>query len=89
MGGVQRSLHPQYHDEVPLSEASNPQLLPEPTAPGVCSRCVHVHFGWVICRAQIQSMGHHTWPYVTSGHVMSHTHTHTGVTDRLQWRAAA
>ncbi len=31
----------------------------------VCSRCVCVHFGWVKCRAQIPSMGHHTWPYVT------------------------
>ncbi len=43
-----------------------------PTAPGVCSRCVCVHccvcvhFGWVNCRAQIPSMGHHTWPYATS-----------------------
>ncbi len=26
--------------------------------------CVHV--GWVKCRAPIPSMGHHTWPYVTS-----------------------
>ncbi len=25
---VQRSLHFQYHDEVPLSKAPNPQLLP-------------------------------------------------------------
>ncbi len=31
----------------------------------VCSLlCVHV--GWVKCRAQIPSMSHHTWPYVTS-----------------------
>ncbi len=41
-------------------------------APGVCSQCVCVftavcvHLGWVKCRAQIPSMGHHTWPYVTS-----------------------
>ncbi len=37
--------------------------------------CVHgvvlftavcVHFGWVICRARIPSMGHPNWPYVTS-----------------------
>ncbi len=27
---------------------------------------VCVHFGWVNCRAQIPSMCHHTWPYVTS-----------------------
>ncbi len=25
-----------------------------------------VHFGWVKCRAQIPSMGHHSWLYVTS-----------------------
>ncbi len=40
-----------------------------------CSRCVFtvcvftavcVHFGWDKCRTQIPSMGHHTWPYVTS-----------------------
>ncbi len=63
----------------PLSKAPNPQLLPRapqywlPTAPGVYSRCVCVHcyvraLGWVKCRAQIQSMGHHTWPHVTSLH---------------------
>ncbi len=38
--------------------------------PGQVSQCVHccvcVHFGWVKCRAQIPSMGHHTWSYVTS-----------------------
>ncbi len=33
----------------------------------VCSLlCVCVHFGWDKCRARILSMGHHTWPYVTS-----------------------
>ncbi len=44
-----------------------------PTAPGVCSSrcvCVHccvcVHFGWVKRRAQILSMGHHTWPHISS-----------------------
>ncbi len=42
------------------------------TAPGVCSwclcihYCVCVHLGWVKCRAQIPSMGNHTWPHVTS-----------------------
>ncbi len=57
--------------EVPLSKAPNPQLLPG-RAPGVCSRCVCVftavcmQLGWVKCRAQIPSMGHHTWPHVTS-----------------------
>ncbi len=48
----------------PLSKAPNPQLLPGrhwlPTAPGVCA------LGWVKCRAQIPSMGHHTWPHTTS-----------------------
>ncbi len=43
--------------EVPLSKAPNPQLLPG----RVCA-----HFGWVKCRAQIPSMGHCTWSYVTS-----------------------
>uniref|UniRef100_A0A671PHR1 FHA domain-containing protein n=1 Tax=Sinocyclocheilus anshuiensis TaxID=1608454 RepID=A0A671PHR1_9TELE len=35
-----------------------------PTAPGVCSRCVVCV--WDKCRALIPSMGHHTWPHVTS-----------------------
>ncbi len=68
--------------EVPVSKAPNPNCSPGaaavwlPTAPGVCSQCVCVcvfvcsllcvHFGWVKCRAQIPSMGHHTWSYVTS-----------------------
>ncbi len=34
---------------------------------GVCVfTAVCVHFGWVKRRAQIPSMGHHSWPYVTS-----------------------
>ncbi len=34
---------------------------------GVCVfTAVCVHFGWVICRARIPSMGHPNWPYVTS-----------------------
>ncbi len=53
---VQHSLHPQYHDEVPLSKAPNPQLLPgrysmngcplllcSPLCVCVCSLCVCVH----------------------------------------------
>ncbi len=32
----------------------------------VCVRERERGFGWVKCRAQIQSMGHHTWPHVTS-----------------------
>ncbi len=50
--------------EVPLSKTPNPQLLPGRHCSGcvftVCV-CVCAHFGWVKCRAQIQSMGHHTW----------------------------
>ncbi len=68
----------QYHDEVPLSKAPNPQLLPGRSSingcpllrvcvHGVCVHCcVCVHFGWVNCRAQIPSMCHRTWLYVTS-----------------------
>ncbi len=64
--------------EVPLSKAPNPQLLPGRRSINGCPLlrvCVHgvcvfttvcVHFGWVKCRARIPSMGHHTWPYVTS-----------------------
>ncbi len=62
----------------PLSKAPNPQLLPGRRSINGCPLlrvCVHgvcvftavcVHVGWVNCRAQIPSMGHHTWPYVTS-----------------------
>ncbi len=70
---VQHSLH----DWGALEQGTEPPTAPRatqhkwmPTAPGVCSRCVFtavcVHFEWVNCRAQILSMGHHTWPYVTS-----------------------
>jgi len=67
--------------EVPLSKAPNPQLLPGRRSingcpllrPGcvftvcVCSLlCVCTWMGK--CRAQILSMGHHTWLYVTSLH---------------------
>ncbi len=67
---VQRSLHPKYHDEVPLSKAPwAPQHKWLPTAPGVCSRCacsllcVCTEMGK--CRVRNHSMGHHTWLYVT------------------------
>ncbi len=60
----------------PWARHRTPQLKCLPTAPGVCSRCVCftvcvcvcvcVCFGLVNCRAQILSMGHCTWPYVTS-----------------------
>ncbi len=61
----------------PLNKAPNP-----PTAPRVLQQyacpllrvCVHgvcVHYcvcalRWVKCKAQIPSMGHHTWPHITS-----------------------
>ncbi len=56
----------------PLSKAPDPQLLCVSVCVCVCVRvrvcvcvCVCV-LGWVKCRAQIQSMGQHTWPHVTS-----------------------
>ncbi len=64
--------------EVSLSKTLNPQLLPGRRSINGCPLlrvCVHgvcvftavcVHFGWVKCRAQIPSMGHHSWSYVTS-----------------------
>ncbi len=65
--------------EVTLSKAPNPQLLPRCRSINGCPLlrvCVHdvcvftavcvCVLGWVKCRAQIQSMGHHTWSYVTS-----------------------
>ncbi len=123
---VQRSLHLQYHDEVPSGKATNPQLLPGRHSikgcpllqvcvhccvytSGVCSLlcvyfgcvcsllcvyfgcvftavcvlrvCVYfgcvftavcVHFGWVNCRAQIPSMCHRTWLYITFTLLISH-----------------
>ncbi len=36
-------------------------------SPGATAICVCVcALGWVKCRAQIPSMGHHTWPHITS-----------------------
>ncbi len=32
----------------------------------VCVHCCVCALGWVKCRAQIPSMGHHTWSYVTA-----------------------
>ncbi len=71
--------HLQYHDwGETLEQDTEPPTAPRtpqhkwlPTAPGVCSRCVCVHYcvcalGWVKCRAQILSMGHHIWPHVAS-----------------------
>ncbi len=66
----------------PLSKAPNPQMLPGRRSIGcpllrvcvhgmcvcmcVCSLLCVCVLGWVKCRAQILSMGHHTWPHVTS-----------------------
>ncbi len=56
----------------PLSKAVNPQLLPRcrsnmaaHSSGCVFTVCVYA-LGWVECRAQIPSMGHHTWPHITS-----------------------
>ncbi len=63
----------------PVSKAPNPQLLPGRHSINSCPLlwvCVHgvcvcslltavcVHLGG--CRAQITSLGHHTWPHVLS-----------------------
>ncbi len=50
---------------------TNPQLLPGRRIIGCPLLRVYVHYcvcalGWVKCRAQIPSMGHHTWPHTTS-----------------------
>ncbi len=55
----------------PLSKAPNPQLLPGHRSIGcpllrVCVHCCVCALGWDKCRAQIPSMGHHTWPHITS-----------------------
>ncbi len=71
------SLHPLYHDWGTLEQGTDPSTAPRAPqhrwlspAMGVCSRCLYVPccvcaLGWVKCRARIQSMGHHTWLYVT------------------------
>ncbi len=67
----------------PLSKAPNPQLLPgrrsingcpllRVCVHGVCV-CVLFHYSLLcVCAlgAQIPSMGHHTWPHVTSFHFL-------------------
>ncbi len=64
--GVNNQL--QYHDwgetlEQGTKPPTAPRALPHwlPTALGVRVRTL----GWAKCRAQIQSMGHHTWPHFT------------------------
>ncbi len=75
-GGVinEHSLYLQYHDwGETLSKALNPQLLPgqlqrwlpllRVRVHSVCVHCCVCALGWVKFRAQIPSMGHHTWPH--------------------------
>ncbi len=54
----------------PWARHRTPNCSPGAALAAHCSGCVFtavcVHFGWVKCRAQIPSMGHHTWSYVTS-----------------------
>ncbi len=78
--------------EVPLSKAPYPQLLPGIRINGcpllrvcvhgvcVCSLLCVCAIGWVKCRAQIPSMGHHhTWPYVTSLSLLFWEHSETSL----------
>ncbi len=82
VNNLQRTLHPQYHDwgETLVQDTEPPTVARAPRQYGCpllwvsvhgvceCSRCVCA-LGWVKCRAQIPSMGHHIWPHVTSLHV--------------------
>ncbi len=79
MGGVneQHSLHPQYHYWGALKSIKHVNSFQGNKTPNcspyysgcVFTVCVFtavcVHFGWVNFRAQIQSIGRHTWLYVT------------------------
>ena len=96
MGGVhvQFSLHLQYHDLGALEQGIEPPTAPRAPQHKMaahCSGCVFtvcvcvhcsvcVHFGWVKCRAQILSMGHHTWLNVTS---LSLFHFHFHFLDKV------
>ncbi len=78
----------------PLSKAPNSQLLPgcrSINGRPLLRVCVHsvcvcvftavcVHLGWVKCRAQIPSVGHHTWPDVTS---LSLIHDNTASSEKV------
>ncbi len=77
----------------PWARNQTPNCSPGAAALAVhCSGCVHgvcvftavcVHFGWVKGRAQIPSMGHHTWPHVTSLFISS-LDSHSDGTHSLQ-----
>ncbi len=58
---------PQYHDWGALEQGTElPTAHRVPQHKWLPLLRVCVHFGWDKCRAQIPSMGHHTWPHVTS-----------------------
>ncbi len=65
--------------ELPLSKTPKPPLLCMFTMCVFTAVCVH--FGWDKCRAQIPSMGHHTWLYVTSlsSNILLHTFSFSAV----------
>ncbi len=55
--------HLQYHDwGETLEQGTEPPTAPRAPQQYVCVCAL----GWVKCRAQIPSMGHHTWPHITS-----------------------
>ncbi len=61
--------HLQYHDWVEtLEQGTEPPTAPRAPQQYVCVHCCVCALGWVKCRAQIPSMGHHIWPHVTSLH---------------------
>ncbi len=66
------SLHLQYHDwGETLEQGTDPPTAPRAPQYGcpllqVCVHCCECALGWVKCRGQIPSMGHHTWPHTTS-----------------------
>ncbi len=45
----------------------------------VCVHCCVCALGWVKSRAQIPSMGHHTWPHVTSLHLCKSCFLNEGI----------
>ncbi len=51
----------------PWARHRTPNCSPAPQQ-YVCVHCCVCALGWVKCRAQIPSMGHHIWPHVTSLH---------------------
>ncbi len=59
----------QYLFLINYKEFQAPQNCSSPQPYGllqVCVHCCECALGWVKCRGQIPSMGHHTWPHTTS-----------------------